>query len=320
MRVLYCSPQLDGISTAAILTRAAKLKNTDVKLGGIITFENFSEQFNSMTTLNGDLIFILDFLPEPLESVEKQLKAITVRNRIAYWSTHHPHGKSTEDFLKKYAHTIDLAGPVYDAPLPKQKVCSAELAQKRFLPKDKIAIELALMAHDNEFWQRTHPTATKISDLIASGREPKELIDNLSRGIFWTEKQEQQHREYLRKKQEAMADIMKHLVIKNIAGTNFGITLAPTILATSDAGQHLLDNHTGIDVSAIVYRNGRISFRKRNECQLNLAEIAKTFGGGGHSYASGAKLNQSITRETFSNAVFLIDQKIREHILNKSII
>lgn len=317
MHVVYCSQQLDGFAAAAIVFRAARLRGNDIKLGGILNFENSEEQFAAMQKLSGDLIFILDFLPDNLPALEPKLNAITVRNRIAYWNSHHPHSESDGLILSRHAHTVDLSGPLHYAPVPKEKTCAAELTQKKFLPNDNIAKELAEIAHDIEFWERTDKRAVQLADLIASGIEPKELIESLSKGIFWSDKFEQLRQEYLAKKQHAMQDIISRLAVKNIAGLNFGFTLAPSILQSSDAGQHVLDSHAGVDVSAVLYRNGRISFRKRDTCNLNLAEIARLFGGGGHSYAAGARLSQfpSITRENFDKVLFEIDQKLKTHFL-----
>lgn len=317
MHVVYCSQQLDGLAAAAILFRAARLRGHDIKLGGILTFENSAEQFNAMSSLSGDLIFILDFLPNNITALEKQLSAITVRNRIAYWNSHHPHDEQASEILKRHAHTVDLAGPLHYAPVPKEKVCAAELAQKRFLPNDNVAKELARLAHDLEFWERTDKGSMQLSDLIASGFEPNNLIDSLSKGIFWSDRFEQLRKEYLLKKEHALKDIISHLAIKNIAGFNFGFTLAQSLLQTADAGQHILDSHSGVDVSAVLYRNGRISFRRRDACQLNLAEVAKLFGGGGHSYAAGARIAHcsSITRENFETVLFTIDQQIKSQFL-----
>jgi oligoribonuclease NrnB/cAMP/cGMP phosphodiesterase (DHH superfamily) len=317
MRVVYCSPQLDGLAAAAIIFRASKLGSHDVRFGGVLTHDTAAKQFAAMATHAGDLIFILDFLPDNLQDFKKHLDAIIVRNRIAYWNSHQPHDAQIKEMLGRYAHTIELAGPEHYQAMPKEKICAAELAHYRFLPYDSVAKELARLANDNEFWKRADVQATKLADLIASGMEPKELIETLSRGVLWSERFEHLHREYVRKKQEALADILRHLVIKNIAGINFGFTLAPTLLASADAGQHVLDSHTSVDISVIIYRNGRVSFRKRDENTLNLAELAKLFGGGGHAYAAGARLSQfsSVTFETFGTVVFALDQKLKEHFL-----
>lgn len=318
MHVVFCPQQLDGIAAAAILLRAARLRNADARFGGLLNFENAAEQFSSMTKHSGDLLFIVDFLPDNLESLKGQLDSIIVLNRIAYWNSHHPHDEKTEELLRRYAHTVDLSGPLHHGTLPKEKLCAAELARRRFLPNDNVAKELASMAHDIEFWERTDKRAAQLADLIASGIEPKELAENLSKGIFWSERYEQLRQEYLVKKQHALQDIIKHLVVKNILNQRFGFTLAPTLLPSADAGQHILDNHAGVDVSVVLYRNGRVSFRKRDACQMNLADIAKLFGGGGHSYAAGARLNQfqSITRENFDSVLFALDQRLKEHLLS----
>ncbi len=317
MHVVYCSQQLDGLAAAAIVFRAARLRGHEVRLGGLLNFESSNEQFSAMQSLSGDLIFILDFLPDNVPSLEPGLSAITVRNRIAYWNSHHPHSESDGAVLSRHVHTVELTGPLHYAPVPKEKACAAELVQKRFLPNDNAAKELAEIAHDIEFWERTDKRALQLADLIASGFEPKELIESLSKGILWSEKFEQLRQEYLAKKQRAMQDIISHLAVRNITGFNFGFTLAPAILQSSDAGQHVLDTHSGVDVSVVLYRNGRISFRKRDTCGLNLAELAKLFGGGGHSYAAGAKLSQfaSVTRDNFEHVLFAIDQKLKESLL-----
>ncbi len=315
MHVVYCSSQLDGITAAAILFRSAHLRNLDVKLGGTLNFDTAKEQFTNMQNHKGDLIFVLDFLPDHPKELEKSLKDITVTNRIAYWNSNNPHDPETEEFLNKYAHKVELSGPLHYSPVPKEKLCSAELAQKRFLPNDTVAKDLAHLAHDIEFWERTDKRAVQLADLIASGFDVKELINSLARGVLWSEKFEQIQKEYLTKKEQALKDIMKHLVVKNILTYRFGFTLAPNLLPTADAGQHILDNHVGVDISVVLYRNGRISFRKRDECQVNLANLAEIFGGGGHVHAAGAKLTQSINREQFEQTLFDIDQKLKEHLL-----
>ena len=318
MHVVYCSPQLDGIAAAAVLFRAARLQNKDIRLGGLIDFENAQEQFTAMSALSGDLIFILDFLPDNLAAFAQRLSAITVRNRIAYWNSHHAYDAQTQELLGRTAHTADLSGPLHGGTLPETKKCAAELAQQRFLPNDSVAQELARIAHDIEFWERTDTRAVQLADLIASGFDPKELVDSLARGVLWSEHFEQLRTDYLGKKLAALQDILKHLVVKNVLDHRFGFTLAPALLSTADAGQHILDHHDGVDISVVLYRNGRVSFRRRDNCPLNLAELAKLFGGGGHAYAAGARLAHfpSITRENFTPAVFAIDQQLKAHLLS----
>ena len=318
MHVVFCPQQLDGIAAAAILFRAAKLQGKDAKLGGLLSFDNAQEQFAGMGSLDGDLLFIVDFLPDNLPALEPLLQDATVRNRIAYWNSHHPHSAEDGALLKKYAHTVDLSGPVHYSAMPKTKTCAAELACARFLPQDAVAKDLARLAHDIEFWERTDARAAQLADIIAAGFDPKELVQSLAKGVLWSERFEMMRKDYLAKKKVALQGLLDHLDIRNVLNHRFGFTLAPAFLPSADAGQHMLDNHAGIDVTVVLYRNGRMSLRKHDLCPLNLAELAKLFGGGGHAYAAGARLAQfpSITRENFSAALFAIDQRLKSHLLS----
>ena len=39
MYVIYCSEQLDGIAAAAIISRYARLRNSECKIGGFLTYK-----------------------------------------------------------------------------------------------------------------------------------------------------------------------------------------------------------------------------------------------------------------------------------------
>jgi nanoRNase/pAp phosphatase (c-di-AMP/oligoRNAs hydrolase) len=139
----------------------------------------------------------------------------------------------------------------------------------------------------------------------------------LAKGVLWSERFELVQKDYLAKKKSALQGLLDHLDIRNVLNHRFGFTLAPSFLPSADAGQHVLDNHAGIDVTIVLYRNGRMSLRRRDACPLNLAELAKLFGGGGHAYAAGARLAQfpSITRENLSGVLFAIDQRLKAHLV-----
>ena len=70
-------------------------------------------------------------------------------------------------------------------------------------------------------------------------------------------------------------------------------------------------------MAVLIFRNSKISFRKNNNCNLNLLEIAKLFSGGGHNYAAGGKLEnfKIINNDNFENAIFTVDHKIKDFFL-----
>lgn len=307
MHVIYCAPHLDGIAAAAIVLRAARLQGKDAKFGGTLTHELTQQQFSAMNALSGDLVFILDFLPDSFALIEPALKALTVRNRIAYWASRQPHDPALAESLKKCVHTLEL--------IPSR--CTAETAQQRFLPKDAVARDLARLANDSAFEKHSDPGAIQLADLLASGYDSKELVETLSRGALWSDHFEQLRKDYLLRKKDALQDVLDHLTIKNVGKHRFGFTLAPGFLLPADAAKHVIDSHTGVDVAVILFRNGRASFRKRSGCVLNMGALAQLFGGNGTMDAAGAAVAQfpTVSRETYAQAVLAMDQRLKEFTL-----
>lgn len=313
MYSVLCSAQLDGIAAAAIIFRSARLRKIEPKIAGLITHDNATRLLSEAAKQHKQLFFVLDFLPDTLPVTV--LEQLVKNNRIAYWNSHHPYDSPKAEQLRKFAHTVDLSGPMHYGKMPKEKLCAAELAQRRFLPDDNIAKTLAALAHDIEFWKRQDERATKLADLIASGFDMRELVEILSRGVFWSSRFDKLRSEYLEKRDKALRELTQHSVLKKYLNYKFAFTLSPSILTTADAGQKILDTKEEADVSVILYRNGRLSFRKRDDCDIDLAEIARVFDGGGHSYAAGAKLPTTVTRDNFERILFQIDRLLKDFFL-----
>ncbi len=313
---IYSTKLLDGICASAIIARFAKLRQAFYKLGDL-SFPTVEQDFEELASLNDYYIFILDFPPDSIPLLEEKLKKVSESNRIVYWNSHHPYSKDAVEALKKYVQIIELSGPLGNE-IPAQKLCSADMAAKRFLKHDYIAQTLREIAHDLEFWERKDPRSMKLADVIASGYDKKELIESLSLGAFWSEKFDRLREEYLEKKEKEASQLLKKLVIKQYADKKFGFTLASSILSTADAGQYVLD-HSDVDVSVVVYKDGRMSFRRKPGCTVNLRDIAKLFNGGGHAYAAGGNLLigketpvRAVNLETFDTIVFYADRKLSD--------
>ena len=73
------------------------------------------------------------------------------------------------------------------------------------------------------------------------------------------------------------------------------------------------------DVSVLIYRDGRLSFRRKPGCNTNLRELAKIFNGGGHAYAAGGNLLigretpvKAVNQETFDEIILHMNKKVSE--------
>ena len=307
---IYPFEQLDGLCSAATILRFANMKSEPAKLGGFLSYANCDSIFNEMARQSNALFFILDFPPEHINELEKKLRSITLKNRIAYWSSHHHCGEKTISLLKNFVKIVDI-------PASKTQVCATELACNRFMPNDVVAGALMAIASDIEFWQRQDQRAAKLNDVVAAGFDKKSLVDALSKGVFWSEKFDRLRNDYLRKKEFALAELPKRIIVKNYLGKNFGIAVAENFLGSAEAGQKLLDTAT-IDVSALIYRDGRLSFRRKEGCNINLKALAKIFGGGGHAYASGGSITndfRNVSHENFEKVLFFVDRKLKDYFL-----
>jgi len=317
MYVVFCSEQLDGLASASIIFRLARLRSTNCKIGGFINYNTINEDFNELLKLKGDLIFILDISPEQIINLDEKLLQISKSNKIVYWNSHHKFNSKTREIIKKYTNEVDFAGGLLNYNMEKEKICSAELTCKRFIPNDFIARQLAYLAHDIEFWVKKDERSTKLTDLINSGFDKKELVEIISRGVFWSSRFDIIRNAYLEKKQRALMDLNVNIKIKNYLRYRFGFALASNLLNSADAGEAILRLNQNIDVAVLIFRNAKISFRKNNNCSLNLLEIAKLFSGGGHNYAAGGKLEnfKIINNDNFENAIFTVDHKIKDFFL-----
>ncbi len=313
MYVIYCSEQLDGISAAAIVLRYARLRNSQCRVGGFLNYTNIEEKFQEMASLRGNLIFVLDFPPDQIENFEQKLKEISKHNKIVYWNSHHPYTVKMLELMKKYVHTVDFSGKLKNSSKPEQMLCSADLVAKKFLPVDSVALNIKQIARDVEFWIREDERAIKLADLISSGTNKKELVSNLSRGVLWSAKFEKTRTEYLEKKQKAFMQLISKLQVKQYVNNKFGFSLASSILSSADAGDKILNTHQAVDVSVVLYRNGRISFRRRDGSKTDLSKIAQLFDGGGHAYASGGRIKsfKNISYENFDKVLFQIDRTLK---------
>lgn len=292
MITLYSSKTLDGLCSAAIIFRHATLSNLPVQFSGFIRPVSVTRDLTNLVKTKKKLYFFLDlpFSEEHLPIFESLLKT----NKIVYWT-------GPQESVKPPAKFIDSA----------PKTCSAELTMKRFLPNDPIAKRLAQMAKDVKFWKLEETDAAKLADLIRFEYPPNEMIKALSRGVFWNEKFQEYYDEHYQKKVEAIEDMMGNLVIKHYLKYRFGFALVSSLVKSAEACQHILDTHAGVDVALTFYRDGTVTFRKRETCPLNLRELAEIFGGGGHLFASGARLDTPVTKENYTDALFKLDRAIK---------
>ena len=298
------SRDLDGVASAAILARYLEGQGRDVKVD-FIDYATQNEDLERMRSLGDTDIYIADFaFDEPGDyAVFNEIEA--KGNRVAYWNDHHPHKDGVNEEITRYAEIADLRGP--------RPYCGAEIAQQRYLPNDVVARELAELAHDNDFWERNVENANKLADVIASGYDKNKLVGYLKNGETWNPELEQAWKAYDTKRNDAYERLGEKAQVTEYGMTTCVISMADDMLATSDAGDYLLNNY-GTEMSVTLYRDGRMAFRRAEGGDVNLTEVAQMFGGGGHPFASGAHYGDVIPDDaTFNYARDKVDTKLSEY-------
>ncbi|MGL4801958.1 MAG: DHH family phosphoesterase [Cetobacterium sp.] len=83
----------------------------------------------------------------------------------------------------------------------------------------------------------------------------------------------------------------KNIIVKDILGYKAGVVFADNFI--SELGNKLSEMHPELDFIAMVNQE-TISYRTIKD-DVNLSEVAATFGGGGHPKASGSQVEESKT-------------------------
>ncbi len=295
---IFTSEQFDGIATSAIIVRYATLNKFSYK----ISFVDYSQEIEYPKDAH---IFFADINPERID-----LNKIDAQ--IYFWAAYYSH-KDKELIKQKTKHNLVLYPTSFEHFTKKS---AAESTQEKLLPNDRIAKEIAMLSRDIKFWERANYKAQKLNTLLSSGYDKKQLIESLAKGSLWNETFEQKMHEYVEKRDEALPEMMKTIRIKKYLKTHFAFFLASNLLSSADAGHYALEKHKGFDVAVIIFRNGKISFRRRENCYVDLSELAKLFNGGGHFYAAGGDLMKLVTNKNYEETIFKINQILQNFFID----
>ncbi len=291
---------LDGVCSSAVIRRSALLRGMRVRHLEFSSYPRVGQDLENLPVQEGDVVFVLDVSPVEIRSLERVLVKLKLAKAV-YWNTHH-------NVPSEMAERIRRSGVEFDNVLG---VSSAGMSSTKFLPQDGVAKELSSIASDIEFWKRRDVRSTKLADLITSGKDKSKLSESLSKGVLWSPEWEKELVVYEKKKKDALSQMLKKLIVRNVSKWKVGYALADSCISSADAGQGMLDAHTEIDVAVILFRSGRLSFRRRDGCAVDVSLLAQKFGGGGHQYASGAQLNRTVTNSSWDEALLIVDQGVK---------
>lgn len=295
---------MDGIASAAIMSRYLESQDKEVEVD-FINYGTVKEDVERMKELEDTDIYVLDFHFDDLDTFKDLDEVLERGNKVAYWGDHHPLTPELKTVHERYAALTDLISP--------SDRCAAEIAKDRFAPTDPISQQIARYAHDQDFYEKEIETANKISDLISSGYDKKDLVSLMKSGDTWNDELEETWQKYDVKRQEAYRTMDETVKVFTYGDLKCAVALKEPFLSGSDAANHLRDTYNP-DVIAVMSPSGVMSFRRADDCTVDLGEIAQMFNGGGHAYAAGGRLDHRVeTDEAYARAIETIDGRLTEY-------
>lgn len=286
---------LDGLVSHAIVRRYALQQSLGIE-HHLVSYEDIGRELNELRVSRHNLIVVADLGYNPTIPVEVVRELSEINTLV--WIDHHDWSSGRELLMAgfKFIHSEEL--------------CAAELAWKYFLPRDRVAREIASLAHSHDFCEAGE-LAWKLYDVISSGYNKLKFIDSLARGETWSEEFQAAYERYQGAKERAYSFMEEHLIEGSVGGYSYAIALSPKYLSSTLAGLYLQGR--GKDFVVAVYPDGKLSFR-RNSPSVNLARVAQLFNGGGREAAAGGRLELEVKKENFKRVSGEIVGKIRENI------
>lgn len=158
--------------------------------------------------------------------------------------------------------------------------------------KDEFLSELEAAVCAADLWRWDHHMAPKLFR-VAGDRNDEEwklkLIEKLSSGVLWDDELEEKLEQYVNEELRGFNDVLSTVYVGEADGYRIAVAYKRTRgpPGSSMIGASLLFRYNS-DVAGIVRRDGGLSLRSR---RVNVQEVAKALGGGGHPAAAGAKIN-----------------------------
>ena len=281
---------VDGIACHAILHRYAKFSNLAIEH----FFVSYSDFNDAIYQIEGEGEVVIADIGYNARMDFEKIKQLSKKFKIT-WIDHH-------------IWQININLPINF--IVDKKYCAAELVHRHFLPQDKVAEELASLAHAHDF-RKENSLAWKLYDVISSGFDKLKLTQLLARGVFWNEDIEKSWKNYQKIKEDGYKFLEEHHKVYDLGKYSCIIAFAPKSLSSTLATLYL--QKKGHDLIICIWEDGKMSFRRNNR-KINLAELAKLFNGGGREEAAGGNLRMEIKIRELSKVFEDIVEKLRKNL------
>lgn len=313
MRVIICSHEadIDGVYSAAVaLMTYPKAKISFYNYG----LENFRKMFdhikNQANHSKKGLAVISD-----LGINDQQVSALVLdliyflkqRQWHVMWVDHHPWQKESLDSLKKICTLYhDSSG----------RKCATEIMYEKLMQKNKIAEQLALIAHSSDFMIDVKNHDSRVSELIhfyrnssGSRQRLESLAQKASKGILWDSEMQKDYLKFIKAAELQKSESLDSLTIRKIRSFRVAFVFTYPLVQSSLFANDVF-SYSKADLVMLFNENGKVSIR-RNTDRISCSKIASYLvEGGGHEFASGGMLKSN--PKDFLSCISEMEQAVKK--------
>ncbi len=278
---------VDGVVSAALIVRYTN--NVAVRLSAASALPKVIRSAMYDIIMRGaNIIIISDLNPSPgnIESIVEMLSQYVKAGVKVVWLDHH-------EWIDEAISAVREIG--VELMIDTERV-AAEVVYKYLenitpeIRKDKIAHALISLAIDDDRFLNRNPLAIKWRRLLRwyNWEFRRKTVRAFASGELWPHWAQKAYEEIEREYDILIRKALEDMKVIEVKG--YKVVVIPPISDKIHPGDLQLElSRRGIDADlfVIMYSKG-VSFRSS---QINVADLAKSMGGGGHIYSAGAPLS-----------------------------
>ncbi|UXD22558.1 hypothetical protein IPA_06210 [Ignicoccus pacificus DSM 13166] len=246
----------------------------------------FLESFKKVVKEEPELLYIVDIGPNESE-LDEIREILKEKNFKLVWMDHHKWSEKVLETVKELADEV-----VYD-----RSTCGAGLAARYAKEKGadlcSCCEELVNLSCDIDLWIRSDPRSEKMSIALGNRKWRSYLIEKLWRCVSWDKDWEDAYQEVIDEMKEFLDRVLTKAIKFEVKGVSvIVVPITRKEIAWVSFLAEFLRQRDSYDVIIFESDVGSLHMRRGSE-KVDLSELARKLGGGGHPAAAGASVPYS---------------------------
>jgi len=282
--ILVTHTDTDGIFSAALFMY---LSNVDLRREAILFIEP-PQLAHVICSASDDISVVITDIGVNRATFEKLVGCLKSKRLKIVWFDHHVWLREEKELLEQLGIELHV----------ERALSAAEVVAKSLGDNDDVVQELVSIVNsvDSWIWSRWEaPFVMRLVDYDKSREHKLKVLEHVLRTL---RSRDLSHlmsvasefaEKYVDIELKILSDLCRHVVIEDIAGAAIAFAYKRYRIPNSSIIGNFMLNMCNADVAVIINEDLlSLSFRST---KIDVSELAKRLGGGGHKNASGAPLN-----------------------------